>query len=213
MHLSIWDTLWWVWPHDRPIALYTIMSLFLQIRHKTNIRIHMVKMSHGKKYSIAKKPWKKRPGGGGKNVPCDRFILQFILLYFTETNERKPKCISRGIKEERHDSSKVWRFGSPTQGSAIVSRPEMWNVHEATINNDPCNNACEGWNTKFFHLRTERRYIQMQQRLRNMCLAYGRGEYDTHTNIRLNYDGREGTCPLRRVTIFCSSRYNFLLVA
>jgi hypothetical protein len=31
--------------------------------------------------------------------------------------------------------------------------PEVWNVHGATINDDPrTNNQCEGWNNRFFHL-------------------------------------------------------------
>ena len=31
--------------------------------------------------------------------------------------------------------------------------PELWNVHEATVNGAPrTNNQCEGWNNRFFHL-------------------------------------------------------------
>ena len=31
--------------------------------------------------------------------------------------------------------------------------PAVWNVHDATVNNDPrTNNVCEGWNNKFFNL-------------------------------------------------------------
>ena len=31
--------------------------------------------------------------------------------------------------------------------------PEVWNVHDAVLNNAPCtNNICEGWNNKFFNL-------------------------------------------------------------
>ena len=31
--------------------------------------------------------------------------------------------------------------------------PELWNVHEATLNGAPrTNNQCEGWNNRFFHL-------------------------------------------------------------
>lgn len=31
--------------------------------------------------------------------------------------------------------------------------PEVWNVHEATLNDNPrTNNQCEGWNNKFYHL-------------------------------------------------------------
>ena len=31
--------------------------------------------------------------------------------------------------------------------------PELWNVHQATLNDCPrTNNQCEGWNCRFFHL-------------------------------------------------------------
>ena len=31
--------------------------------------------------------------------------------------------------------------------------PELWNVHEATVNGaPPTNNQCEGWNNIYFHL-------------------------------------------------------------
>ena len=87
--------------------------------------------------------------------------------------------------------------------------PRQWNVHHATINNNPrTNNICEGWNNKFYnlvghhhpsvwrvinwfqreeatvkaiilqnavgrrpHKRSSRRHIQMQERLRNLCVA------------------------------------------
>ena len=31
--------------------------------------------------------------------------------------------------------------------------PELWNVHDATLNDEPrTNNQCEGWNNRFYHL-------------------------------------------------------------
>jgi len=87
--------------------------------------------------------------------------------------------------------------------------PHIWNVHDATIRNNPrTNNICEGWNNKFFNLvghyhpsiwriiewfqreeatvrcivqhdavgspperRVRRRYVDLQERLRNLCIA------------------------------------------
>ena len=86
--------------------------------------------------------------------------------------------------------------------------PDMWKMHDATMNNDPrTNNLCEGWNNMFFNLvgyyypstwqviewfqqeqatvstviqqdaidnssqrHVGRRYVQLQERLHNLCL-------------------------------------------
>lgn len=91
--------------------------------------------------------------------------------------------------------------------------PCQWNVHEATLNNDPrTNNQCEGWNNKFRHLvghkhpsiwkaiqalqeeaatvkvqiaqhsvgnvprkKNKRVYINLQERLKNLCQRYNNG--------------------------------------
>ncbi|KAG7168448.1 hypothetical protein Hamer_G002506 [Homarus americanus] len=82
--------------------------------------------------------------------------------------------------------------------------PHLRNVHDATMNNNArTNNICEGWNNKFFNLdavgnppqrRVCRRYVQLQESLRNLCVAR-REDHKTVTdflrdvgwNIRLNH--------------------------
>ncbi|KAG7160879.1 hypothetical protein Hamer_G007643, partial [Homarus americanus] len=59
--------------------------------------------------------------------------------------------------------------------------PHLWNVHDATMNNNArTNNICVGWNNKFFNLdavgnppqrRVRRRHVQLQERHRNLCVA------------------------------------------
>ena len=49
------------------------------------------------------------------------------------------------------------RIGAPqryrSQRIPPKFKPELWNVHLATLNNDPrTNNLCESWNHKFYHL-------------------------------------------------------------
>ncbi|KAL8571375.1 hypothetical protein ACOMHN_020367 [Nucella lapillus] len=107
--------------------------------------------------------------------------------------------------------------------------PAIWNVHNATIDNNPRTNICEGWN-KFMNLvghyhpsiwrtiewfqkeeatvrtimqqdavgnppakQVQRRYVQMQERLRNLCIERRDGRKSVKEllrgvswNIRLN---------------------------
>ena len=52
---------------------------------------------------------------------------------------------------------RVQRTGAPqryrSQRVPPRYKPELWNVHLATLQNDPqTNNQCESWNAKFYHL-------------------------------------------------------------
>ena len=131
----------------------------------------------------------------------------------------------------------VWRnIHRPGQPIVVRRIPPifphaLWNVHIATLNNDPrTNNVCESWNNAFYHIvghnhpsmwhsiqgiqkqhakdlsviaqdaigqrprqRIKQTLVQMQARLRNLCIDYNAGTKNLDEflrgvahNIRLN---------------------------
>ena len=73
-------------------------------------------------------------------------------LRYVEINQfEKREQYVHGRKAEL--SMSIGRSGWNLQRAPPRFPPELWNVHEATVNGAPrTNNQCEGWNNRFFHL-------------------------------------------------------------
>ena len=73
-------------------------------------------------------------------------------LRYVEINQfEKREQYVHGRKAEL--SMSIGRSGWNLQRAPPRFPPELWNVHEATVNGAAwTNNQCEGWNNRFFHL-------------------------------------------------------------
>ena len=94
--------------------------------------------------------------------------------------------------------------------------PELWNVHEATVNGaPPTNNSCEGWNNRFFTFslvtiiaqdligqpprkRIRRQYVSLQTHFLVLCQdrVTGRRTIDEFLELVFSNFHIVGFCPL-----------------
>ncbi|KAL8609404.1 hypothetical protein ACOMHN_019893 [Nucella lapillus] len=161
------------------------------------------------------------------NLPQDPPEVKDLLNYFDQTH------VSGRYRPIQQQPAGDGAAAAPIRMRRIppLFAPAIWNVHNATIDNNPrTNNICEGWNNKFMNLvghyhpsiwrtiewfqkeeatvrtimqqdavgnppakQVQRRYVQMQERLRNLCIERRDGRKSVEEllrgvswNIRLN---------------------------
>ncbi|KAL8577385.1 hypothetical protein ACOMHN_060207 [Nucella lapillus] len=116
------------------------------------------------------------------NLPQDPPEVEDLLNYFDQT------YVSGRYRPIQQQPAGDGAAAAPIRMRRIppLFAPAIWNVHNATIDNNPrTNNICEGWNNKFMNL--------MQERLRNLCIERRDGRKSVEEllrgvswNIRLN---------------------------